>query len=47
MEKKEVQEDLEAFGVFKFEKKAFPKKSSFKEWVESNKFNHADVIKQV
>lgn len=37
----------EDFFTYKFLKTAFPMKSSFKEWIDSHKFDHEKDIKRV
>ena len=36
----EAKTDAEEFKTYKFRKDSFPLKSSFKEWVQDNKFSH-------
>ena len=43
----EKQEDPEGLHSYKFLKAAFPKKSSFKEWITEHKFNHETDISKV
>ena len=45
--KEEKSENGQEFASFKFLKKSFPKKSSFKEWVLENKFDHEEDVKSV